>query len=168
MRACAGSRQRQWVAEIVEQHRVVLDHVADAGVGQHRRAQAAQAVARMAPAFEQVQGDGGIEQSQQRRGRRAGETRELVERARRFEHVFEHAQPHTRQQHLGVHEAGHEPEELRRTPPHHPAGQQAGTRPAVECRAGHPAVGACGEAVAPGRRRLAGERRFGGVQGGHG
>ena len=87
----------------------------------HRRAQGAQTVAVAAAAVHQAHGDGGVEQALKPGAWQAGLCHQLVQRARRFQQGFQQTEAHAGQQHLGVHEAGHEFKQLGRTAAHQPA-----------------------------------------------
>ena len=107
----------------------------------------------------------GIEQALQVRRRHAGAGGDFFQGVGPLCQAFKQLQPHAAQQHLGMHESGHEVEQLAGAAAHQPAGEHAAAGPAAQGRAGHPAVDLPGPAFAP---AAGGGRGCGGLQCAHG
>ena len=128
------------VLHVLVEHRVVLDHGANARVPGHRRTQRAQAVAALAAQIEQAQRQRRLQQTLQTGSGQTRPLRQLVQAARLLGHRLQDAQAHAGQQHLRIDKTGHQVKHLAHAAARHPPCQGIGHAPAVQGGAGHPAV----------------------------
>ena len=141
-------QQAQGVAQIGVEQGVVLDHGAQAGVGGHRCAQRAQSVTGTAH-FDQTQAQGRADQALQAVGWHGAHLLQFRQGSGPHQQGLEPTQAHTGQQHLAVHKASHQLEQLLGSPPHDQPTHGVEQGPAVQARAAQPLVQPVQPALAP-------------------